>query len=89
MPFLEIPAHLAGNRGMNGSSYPHLKNGFDYGDPRVMPRSASKEIQSWYLQRDAKSAGVNIEQCGASNFTEPYKIEALDHAALRYFLLDD
>ena len=84
MPVLKIPPYLEKYREMNGYRYPYVKNGFDHGGLKILSRSASKEIQSWYLQRDAKSAGVNIEQCGTGDVAEPYKIEALDQAALRF-----
>jgi len=43
----------------------------------------SKELDSWYQQREAKSNLINLTEFGPGDVTEPYKIEALDHAALR------
>ena len=43
----------------------------------------SKELETWYQQRESKSNEVKLSEFGPGYVTEPYKIEALDHAALR------
>ena len=44
----------------------------------------SKELELWYKQRESKSNEIDLDEFGPQDATEPYKIEALDHAALRY-----
>ena len=65
------------------SRYPHLYNCFANGDIFNIPGRVSKEMEAWYQQRDSMSARVNVSHCGVNDVIEPYRLEALDHAALR------
>ena len=50
----------------------------------VLQGKVNKEVENWYQQRDSKSTEVDLTQVGLNEIAEPYKIEALDQAALRY-----